>query len=52
MSIAERVGRGTEALDGSILEGLSCILSAIYDCCSVHAKVGVACALARCMILW
>ena len=41
MSSAERVGGGTEALDGSILEGLSCILSVIYMCSVLN--IGVAC---------
>ena len=52
-SSAERVGGGTEALDGSILECLSCILSVIYSICSeCMLNIGVACDLARCTILW
>ena len=52
MSSAERVGGGTEALYGSILEGLSCILSVIYMCNVYMLNIGVACDLARCTILW
>ena len=51
-SSAERVGGGTEALDGSILEGLSCILSVIYICSECMLNIGVAYDLARCTILW